>query len=330
MTDQRVAGSDGLGPAGFTMQDMQNQVFGDRQYGAELARDATVQMCTTFPAGMAPTDSGPPVNVGDACTVLQGWNMHEDLNAPGALLWRLYWDRVSSLTATPWLTPFNASDPVNTPNTLNIADPQVQTAFGDAVQDLQNAGMANGTTLATTQGVHRNGAFIPIHGGPGDPDGEFNAIYANWNGKGLDDITEGSSYVQVVTWNGSNCPQVATILTYSLSVDPTSPYYDDQTKMFSQKQWVPERYCESDINADPSLTVTTVSGGAQSGVQAATVGASSGAPQVTAIPNTGAAATRTAAATAAALLLGITAAASARRRRRRNGVRGRSPGGSVT
>jgi len=319
MTDGRVSGSDGLGPAGFTMQDMQNTVFGDRQYGAELARDATVQMCTTFPAGMAPTDSGPPVAVGDACTVLQQWNLHEDLSAPGALLWRLYWDRVSSLTASPWLTPFSAGDPVHTPNTLNTADPQVQTAFGDAVQELQNASMANGTTLATTQGVHRHGAFIPIHGGPGDPNGEFNAIYATWNGRGLDDITEGSSYVQVVTWNGSNCPQVATILTYSLSVDPTSPYYDDQTKMFSQKQWVPERFCESDINADPALTVTTVTGGPSSQVQAATVGASSGAAQVTTIPNTAAQAPRATTATAAALLLITAAAATARRRRRRPG-----------
>jgi len=288
MVDQRVAGSDGLGPAGFTMADMQAMEYSDRQYGAELARDATVQMCRSFPLGMAPTDNGLPVAVGSACDVLAAWTMREDLDAPGALLWRLYWDSVSSLTVPPWLHQFDSSDPVHTPNTLNTLDPQVQTAFGDAVQSMQNAGLAPGTTLRAQQGVHRNGVFIPIHGGPGDPDGEFNAIYASWNGSRLSDVDDGSSYIQVVTWTDSPCPQAATILTYSLSVDPTSPYYSDQTQLFSQKQWVPERFCETDIAADPALTVTTVSGSgtpttAAAGLRAASA---SGVASVVSLPNT--------------------------------------------
>ena len=36
MTQARVDGTDGLGPKGFTRQDMQNMVFSDRQYGGEL------------------------------------------------------------------------------------------------------------------------------------------------------------------------------------------------------------------------------------------------------------------------------------------------------
>ena len=314
MVDGRVAGSDGLGAAGFTMQDMQALEYSDRQYGAELARDATVQMCRSFPAGMAPSDSGPPVATGDACDVLAAWNMRENLDAPGALLWRLYWDRVSSLTASPWLTPFNAGDPVHTPNTLNTADPQVQTAFGDALKDLQNASMAPNTTLQQTQGVHRNGSFIPVHGGPGDPDGEFNAIYATWNGRGLDDVVEGSSYIQVVTWNDTACPQVSTILTYSLSVDPTSPYYADQTRLFSAKQWVPERFCEADINSDPALTTKAVSSSAAS--SSGVLAAAAGGPSLAALPDTAAAGP----APAAPLLLlasATTVIAAGRRRVRR-------------
>jgi acyl-homoserine-lactone acylase len=311
MIDQRVHGTDGLGPAGFTMADMQALEYSDRQYGAELARDATVQMCRSFPAGMAPTDTGLPVAVGDACDVLARWSMREDLDAPGALLWRLYWSTVSSLTVTPWIHPFSSSDPVHTPNTLNILDPQVQTAFGDAVSDLQNAGMPMGATLRTVQGVHRNGTFIPVHGGPGDPNGEFNAIYASWNGKGLDDITEGSSYIQVVTWNGQACPQAATIITYSLSVDPTSPYYADQTQLFSNKQWVPERFCEADIAADPALTVKTVSSGSSAALlQPASV---SGQVSAVSIPNTGAGAPAAWAPVTVLMLLG--GAGLARRRR---------------
>ena len=313
MVDQRVAGSDGLGPAGFTAGDMKALEYSDRQYGAELARDATVQMCRSFPLGMAPTGSGQLVPVGDSCDVLAAWSLREDLDAPGAVLWRRYWDRVSALTVTPWLHPFDSSDPVHTPNTLNTLDPQVQTAFGDALADMQDAGLANGATLSTTQGVHRNGAFIPIHGGPGDPNGEFNAIYASWNGKGLDDVDYGSSYIQVVTWNDSACPQVSTILTYSLSVDPTSPWYADQTRLFSQKQWVPERYCEGEIAADPALAITTVSAAASGTVQAA---ATSAGGTVVALPNT--AAPRAAGGAAVAALGVLTGCAAAARRRVRS------------
>ena len=55
MTQARVDGTDHLGPPGFTRQDMQNEVFGDRQYGGELVRDALVGMCRGFPGGTAPS-----------------------------------------------------------------------------------------------------------------------------------------------------------------------------------------------------------------------------------------------------------------------------------
>ncbi len=46
-----------------------------------------------------------------------------------------------------------------------------------------------------------------------------------------------------MSWTGSACPDVRTILTYSLSDNPRSPFFADQTKMFSKKQWVTERFC---------------------------------------------------------------------------------------
>ncbi len=90
---------------------------------------------------------------------------------------------------------------------------------------------------------------------PGDPNGEFNAIYNNWiPGQGLDDPYLGSSYVQVVSFNNSACPDTRTILTYSLSTNPRSPFYADQTRMFSAKQWVTERFCQADVLAHTQST----------------------------------------------------------------------------
>jgi acyl-homoserine-lactone acylase len=64
--------------------------------------------------------------------------------------------------------------------------------------------------------------------------------------------------VQVVTWNDQPCPDAATILTYSQSANPDSPFSADQTQLYSRKQWVPERFCPSDVQAN-TLTTTTIS-----------------------------------------------------------------------
>ena len=50
-------------------------------------------------------------------------------------------------------------------------------------------------------------------------------------------------------------PDAATLLTYSQSTDPTSPYFADQTWLYSRKQWVGMRFTEADIASDPELTV---------------------------------------------------------------------------
>ena len=69
----------------------------------------------------------------------------------------------------------------------------------------------------------------------------------------------GSSYVQVVTWSKKPCPEAATILTYSLSSNPESPFAGDQTAMFSKKQWLTERFCTRDVLAH-TLSTTTIRG----------------------------------------------------------------------
>jgi acyl-homoserine lactone acylase PvdQ len=50
-------------------------------------------------------------------------------------------------------------------------------------------------------------------------------------------------------------------LNNSLSENPDSPYYADQTRMFSNKEWVDVPYCEPEIAADPELRVTPLNGG---------------------------------------------------------------------
>jgi acyl-homoserine-lactone acylase len=236
---------------GFTRKDMQRIVFNDRQYAGELTRDDAVAMCRSF-GGSAPSSKG-PVTVGRACDVLAAWDKRENTSSRGALLFRRFWENAAANPASPapgpspWKNPFDPMDPVHTPNTLNTDSPQVQRAFGDALNDLSDAKIPIDAPLGQFQFATRNGVKIPIHGGPGT-DGDFDAINVRWvPRKGVTEPEHGSSYVQVVTWNDGACPDARTILTYSQSTNPGSPFYADQSRLFSQKKWVPDLFCRSAV-----------------------------------------------------------------------------------
>ncbi len=260
MTQARVDGTDHLGPPGFTVKEMQNMVFSDRQYAGELTRDSVVSMCRGFSGGMAPTSSGTSVPVGNACNILAAWDVHENLNSKGAVLFRRFWDHADAsvaptVTLSPFSTPFDPSDPVHTPNTLNTSSPTVQDALGDAIQDLEGADIPLDAAPGDVQAITHDGVRIPLHGGTGDPNGEFNAIYTHFtSGQGFSAPYTGSSFVQAISWNNGRCPIGGSILTYSESENPASPHYADQTKLFSRKQWVPDTFCQDAILRDTRST----------------------------------------------------------------------------
>ena len=45
---------------------------------------------------------------------------------------------------------------------------------------------------------------------------------------------------------------------YSQSENPESPYFSDQTKLFSRGEWVKERFCEPDILRSPALRIVVL------------------------------------------------------------------------
>jgi acyl-homoserine-lactone acylase len=219
---------------GFTRQKMQNMVFSDRQYAGELTRDSLVTMCRQM-------------QLGAPCDILANWDLKENTDSRGALLFRRFWERAAGATPSPWAHAFDANDAVHTPNTLDTSNPQVRAALIGAINDLNGANIPLDAPLGQFQFVTKDGVRIPIHGGPGT-DGNFNAINVTWtDGKGYGEPEHGSSYVQVVTWGKSRCPNARTILTYSLSVDPNSPFYSDQTRLYSQKKWVRDLFCRRDV-----------------------------------------------------------------------------------
>jgi acyl-homoserine-lactone acylase len=249
MVMQRISGTDGLGPPGFTFQDMKNLMFSEIQYGASLVKSQLVTMCNAFPGGLAPTSSGGTMAVADSCSVLAAWNGRDDTDSPGAVLFRDFWLHALHMPNGPWSHPFSASDPVNTPYGLDAHRTSVRQAFGDALADLAGAHLPYNAELRTVQYVVRNGKNIPLPGGP-DGLGDFNVIDQNaLQNPGADPLI-GSSYIQDVTWtSGDSCPEAASLLTYSQSANPDSPHYADQTGLFSLSQWVTAYFCPAQVTA---------------------------------------------------------------------------------
>ena len=251
-------------------QDVQDMVFNNRQYAGELWRDQLADLCEQAPGGQFMGQNGPQ-DVSEACPVLRAWDRHDDLDSNGAILFRRFASHVLGNNPAPadpptgdptvFSTPFSASDPVNTPSGLNTASPTVQAALADAVGDLRDAGIPLDAPLRGYQYEKRGDEQIPIHGGPGTL-GVFNAINVGWDGAGYRNVPHGSSFVMVTQFT-DGCADDRSILTYSQSSNPNSPYFADQTRMFSNKQWNNPPFCEDEVQAeldDPGWSTKTIEG----------------------------------------------------------------------
>jgi acyl-homoserine-lactone acylase len=264
MVHGRLDGTDGLGPPGFTLDNVLELTLNNRNHSAELFRDQVVDMCRRQP--VMPSSSGPPVNVTDACEVLARWDLRADLDSRGTYLWQEFFNRAAKVPGGPYADQFDPARPIDTPRTLNTVHPAVQRALGDAVLELRKHEIPPDRPWGQVQ----DRAGIPIHGcdastgldrvtGMYDQQGCFNLMISERRPDGTLNPVHATSFGMATTWNG-DAPTTRTILAYSQSSDPTRPHVDDQTRLFSQKRWVVERFAEHEITGDPALRVTALCG----------------------------------------------------------------------
>lgn len=163
-----------------------------------------------------------------------------------------------------WNTPFDASDPLNTPRDLNSNDPQLIQAMTDAIQSLRDAGVAFNATWGSLQVAGDRGAPpIALGGGTGDAAGNANALASRWpkqnKNKYYRPVTYGSSHIQAIAFLSGGRVSAHTILTYSQSEDPTSRFSSDQTRLFAHKKWVDFAFTRAQIRR-ALISVVHVSG----------------------------------------------------------------------
>lgn len=259
MVAARKAGTDGLDDSpGFNLANLQALMYANRVHGAELVLDDVLAVC-------AGVDAGTPENerARRACEALAGWDRKVDPESRGAQVFTEFWNRIRAALADPfrvvvesdefWTVDFDPAAPLTTPRGIDLAIDAnrdlVRSALAEAVAALDAAAVPLTAPWREVQFYPRNGENIPIHGGA-DMMGVFNVISVELDHGGYFDISSGSSYIQAVTWDETDCPLADAILTHSQSTDPASAHYADQTALFARKEWVRFPYCRADIDAE--------------------------------------------------------------------------------
>ena len=226
----------------FDQATVENLLFSHRHYGAELFLDEVLEVCADDPT------------LAEACAVLAYWDRRQTVESRGAHIFNEFFAETNQLSAH-YAVPFNIADPVHTPRGLTIDEAATRdailAALHVAVDRITDAGIALDARWGDVQFEIRNGEKIGIPGGDGRA-GMFSVISARFDGDngGYTPIVTGNSYIQSVTWNEDGSPSARAILTYSQSPEPDSPYYADQTKIYSQSQWIDMPFTEEQIAAE--------------------------------------------------------------------------------
>lgn len=248
--EERRAGTDGLGEAGFAIEDLMANVHDGRSYAADLSMEGILAVCAATTDWSAFTADATRPEA--ACAVLLAWDQRFRPTSEGAHLFRELYSRISGVDDL-WSTPFDVADPVNTPRGLNTTDTDVadgiRQAIVDATARLDAANIPLDRPWSEVQFRIVGEEHIPV---PGMPDSlGFSVMSSSLvDDSGYSDIRHGNSHIQAVTWDaGDPCPRAYTILTYSQSTDPASPHYADQTRLYGQGMWNELPFCEADVLA---------------------------------------------------------------------------------
>jgi len=231
------------------LADMQALAFSNRVYAAELVLPELLPACGVSTDAL----------LRRACTVLQAWDRRADVDSRGEVLFREFWSTASAIP-NKWAVAFNPADPVNTPyGVAPSAMPAMLAALRGAADKLQTLGVPLDGRLGDWQVEPRKGVRIPIHGGNGNQEGTYGSITmrTGLTSSGYVGVHWGQSYIQTVTFDEQG-PVAQAMLTYGQSTDPASPWYADQTQVYSRKQWPVLPFAADKIKADANYSTMTL------------------------------------------------------------------------
>jgi acyl-homoserine-lactone acylase len=244
----RVAGTDGLGAAKFSIPTLQAMWEADTSYLAQLVLKPLVKACLATPEVTA--SNGTKVDLAQACAALAGYNGTGKLGATGGWLFS-EWYKAAPTTGF-WSVPFNASQPLTTPSGLDTKNAAVLEALANAVLSLRAHHVPLSASYGQVQFYPHGALKVPV---PGCDTGCLNVFDAA-NGTGgplgafpYGQVYQGSSMVMTTELTRKG-PVSQGILTYSQATDTHSADHANMTKLYSQGKWVSLPYTSAQLAAD--------------------------------------------------------------------------------
>ncbi len=269
---QDAAGSDGL----FSPMEVENALLSNRSYLAEAILNDLLTYCSA--QGNTPVLG---IDISEGCSALAKWDGTMNKNSAAAHLFREF---AFQFNQNPqWMTPFNSSDPLNTPNGL-VNNSTTLEQFAQAIIKINNAGIALDETLGNVQFAERSlpdgspsGVKIPWAGAH-NIEGGFNVFNSRTGNDGTllprhvypaqdtssilsteaggYHIGYGSSWMSVVNFTDQG-PVARGLLSYSQSRTYGDEHNTDQSELYSsQPQLRPLRFTEADIEANKIAEMT--------------------------------------------------------------------------
>ena len=218
--------------------------------------------------------------------MLTNWDGLLNLDSIGAITFRELLSQVDSyglFDGTSYFTEnFDPDDPIATPSGLSAEGEQFLLGqLADAVQRLEQVGIAPEDTLGDHQYTLRGDQRFAVHGGQQHTDGGYNKVQYTFDPalnssllpqiprppviNANTDLTSGGylmnyggSFILAVEFTDDG-PLADAILTYSQSDDPASEHFSDQTALYTSKTWRALPFSRAQIEADPKLSSMEVS-----------------------------------------------------------------------
>jgi acyl-homoserine-lactone acylase len=261
LIQERLANTDGL-PGGnkINSENIRGMLIGTntaKQAGnRSMAAELTAAQLTTVCNDLSPvtmTDNTTQ-DISAVCAALASWDKRFNAESVGAHVFREFWASVNAAPAVAnlWVNPFSAADPVNTPNTLNVANAAVNTrlrqSLGTAARRLAQFSIPLNKPSGEIQALTVRGKLLSPGGGS-SAEGVANQI-TNLPLSSSGYVANGGSSFVTATVFGADGPQVDAVLIPGQSVNSDSPHYYDQLEdLWSQRRWHRLPFKPDQINA---------------------------------------------------------------------------------
>lgn len=266
----------------FTVAGLGNAILSGTTYTADELAAFTVTACRA--RGATPiTVDGTAVDLRPGCDVLASWDKRFELASRGAVLWR---ETVFSVTAQSpsalseagplFGVQYDPANPTNTPRGAPTDPVPLLEGLARAMNRMRSLGFALNVRMDAVQYTLKGADRIPVPGSTEDVGIANMAEYSAVPGSSLEpvfdagppvpgsDLTNkgyvinyGSSFLLTIGYTAQGL-DAKCILTFSESVDPASPNFADQTRLYSQKKLRDCRYTEASIAQDPALSIKVV------------------------------------------------------------------------